>query len=79
MNQDSRQAAWVHASAEKLSQAHVVDHMTLQCGELASSKGCGSTESGAGGLTWVQEQSVSGAGVPCPVAHAMFELAAAAA
>ncbi len=79
VNQDRRQAAWVHASAEKLSQAHLVDHMLLQCGELASSKGFGDTESGAGELTWVQEQSVSGACVPCPFAHAVHQLAAAAA
>ncbi len=46
---------------------------------MDSSKAFGDTQPGAGGLTWVQEQSVSGACVPCPFAHAMHQLVAAAA
>ena len=74
MNQDSRQAAWVHASAEKLSQTN--DAAVWQNGQQ---QGLGDAEFGAGGLTWGQEQSVSGACVPCLFARAVHQLAAAAA
>ena len=38
VKQDSRQAAWVHASAENLSQAHLVDHMMLQCAKWTAAR-----------------------------------------